>query len=273
MAQILAAALLLAALAAAPAVGADEGEPAAPDTRPQFEGALGLQFSNAPQYQGSDKRQSSFTPGTYLRWGRFSISTAGNLRSRHDDEVIRGIGAELVRRDDLRVQLGLRIDRGRKTSVSPELARLDEVRPTLRGRLTSSWRFERDWRLGAGWSADLFGRGGGSLVDLSVTREIRLGERTELSLGAGLSWADQRYMMARFGIRPEAAARSGMPAYEPGAGWRDLALNMQVRVDIDRRWAGWGSASLGRLLGPTIDSPLTRQVSQVAAGGGLVWRF
>jgi hypothetical protein len=48
-----------------------------------------------------------------------------------------------------------------------------------------------------------------------MARDIRLSQRTRLSVGAGLSWADQRYMAARFGISPAAAERSGLPALRP----------------------------------------------------------
>ena len=276
MGPILAAASWLSALSPAPVAAAEDVADVAtpvPDSRPAFEGALGLQVGNAPQYLGSDLRTTALRPGIYLRWGRFSISTAGNLRNRYDDDVLRGFGAELLRSDDWRVQLGLRIDHGRQASDSPDLAQLDEVEPTLRSRLSTTWRFEPDWQLGAGWSADVLGRGGGSVVDLSIERDIRLSPRSRLSVGAGLSWADQRYMAARFGISPAAAERSGLPAYAPGAGWRDIGFSLHLRTDIDRQWSVWGTASLGRLLGPTVDSPLTRQVTQFAVVSGVVWRF
>jgi len=261
------------ALAPAPVAAVEDVATPAPASRPAFEGALGLQVGNAPQYLGSDLRTTALRPGIYLRWGRFSISTAGNLRNRYDDDVLRGFGAELLRSDDWRVQFGLRIDHGRQASDSSDLAQLDEVEPTLRSRLSTTWRFEPDWQLGAGWSADVLGRGGGSVVDLSIERDIRLSPRSRLSVGAGLSWADQRYMAARFGISPAAAERSGLPAYAPGAGWRDMGFSLHLRTDIDRQWSVWGTASLSRLLGPTIDSPLTRQVTQFAVVNGVVWRF
>lgn len=271
IARILPAALWAAAAALPLAAWAQEEPP--PGPRPNFEGAAGLQLTSSPQYQGSDLREVSLTPGIYLRWGRFSVATAGNFVTRYDDEVVRGVGAELVQRDDLRVRLGLRYDRGRKTRVSTDLAQLDEVRGTLRARVAAVWQPARDWRLGAGWNADILGRSGGSLVDVSAGREIRLTRRSTLSIGSSLSWGDANYMQAHFGISPEAAARSGKPAYAPGAGLRDVALSTQLRTDINRRWSVWAGANLSRLLGPPIDSPLTLQTTQLTAGAGFAWRF
>jgi len=245
----------------------------APSPRAHFEGALGLQLNNSPQYQGSDLRKTSLRPGLYLRWGRFTVATASNFVTRHDDEVVRGIGAELVQRDNLRVQLGLRWDQGRKTSTSADLEQLDDVRATVRARVSAAWNPARDWNVGAGWSNDVLGRKGGALVDFSLSHDFHLSQRTQLTLGTGISWGDERYMLARFGVSPAAAARTGKPAYDPGAGWRDVSLTTQVRTDIDRRWSVWGGASVSRLLGPTLDSPLTKQRTQAVAGAGFAWRF
>lgn len=241
--------------------------------RPTFDGSIGLQLNNSPEYQGSSLRKTSVIPGLYLRWGRFSLATAGNFVTRSDDEVVRGLGAELLRRDDLRVQLGLRWDPGRKTSASVDLDRLDPVRSTVRARLTTLWHPSPQWSVGAGWSTDVLGRAGGGLVDFSLGREFKLGPRTSLTLSSGLTWGDERYMLSRFGVSPAAAARTGRLAYDPGAGWRDLSLSAQWRSDIDRRWSVWGGGSVSRLLGPALDSPLTKQANQAVAGGGFAWRF
>jgi outer membrane scaffolding protein for murein synthesis (MipA/OmpV family) len=273
MTRILPAALLALGTVAPSAAWAQEEAPPAPGQRPHFEGAIGLQLFDSPQYTGSDLRKLSLTPGIYLRWGRLSVSTSGNFVTRYDDEVVRGIGAELVQRDDLRVQLGLRYDPGRKASTSPELAQLDDVRDTVRLRLSAVWQPSSDWRIGTGWSSDLLGRKTGALADLGVAREFRLSGRSTLSVGAGVSWGDEDYMRTHFGISPDAAARSGKPAYAPGAGLRDVALNAQVRTDLNRRWSVWVGGNLGRLVGPALDSPLTLQPTQASVGVGFAWRF
>ena len=276
MTRILTSRLVLALLlgAALPLVArAQEEPPPKPGPRPNFEGAIGLQLNSSPQYQGSDLRKVSPKPGIYLRWGRFSVATSSNFVTRHDDEVVRGLGAELVQRDDLRVQLGLRYDPGRKTKVSTDLAQLDDVRDTVRARISMVWQPARHWRFSAGWSNDILGRDGGALVDFGVAREFRLSQRSVLSVGTGLAWGDRQYMQSRFGISPAAAARSGKPAYAPTGGLRDVAVNVQVRTDLNRQWSVWGGANLSRLLGPTLDSPLTMKTTQATAGVGFAWRF
>lgn len=257
---------------AAQAQGVLPEPPLFPPSR-TWEGAIGLQVNYAPEYQGSDRRSFGVKPGLYLRWGRFYLATAGNFVTRHDDEVARGVGAELVQRDNLRVRLGLRFDPGRKTSDSADLAQLDDVPSTVRARLSTVWQPVPDWRISAGWSNDILGRKGGALVDFGVAREFRVSPRSVFSIGTGVSWGDERYMQARFGISPQAAARSGRLAFEPGGGWRDVALSAQWRTDIDRRWSVWTSAGISHLLGPAADSPLTLQTTQAGVGAGFAWRF
>jgi MipA family protein len=253
---------------------AQSGHAQGAEPEPAWEGAIGLQLNNSPEYAGSDQRKFSVRPGIYLRWGRFAIGTGGNLVTRHnDDEIVRGLTANLVQGDDLRARIGLRYDQGRKTSDSGELAQLDEVRATLRARLSVVWEPVRDWRFGAGVGTDILGRDGGTAVDFGLGRDFRPSQGTFVSIGASVSWGDEKFMAARFGISPEAAERSGKPAYDPGAGLRDVALTVQWRTDIDRSWTVWVSGGVSRLLGPAADSPLSLQAGQAAVGVGAAWRF
>jgi len=258
--------------AGAPAPAAESAPERPP--HPAWEGAIGLQLNNSPEYAGSDQRKFSVRPGLYLRWGRYSIATGGNFVARHnDDEVVRGVTAELVRREDLRLRLSFRYDQGRKTSESTDLAQLDEVRATLRARLSVVWEPVPDWRFGAGWNTDILGRQGGAVADFGVARDFRPSQRTLVTVGTSVAWGNDLYMQARFGISPEAAERSGKPAFDPGAGLRDVALTAQWRTDIDRNWTVWVSGGLSRLLSPAADSPLTLQATQAGVGTGFAWRF
>ena len=256
----------------APAPAA-ESAPASPPHR-TWEGAIGLQVNNSPEYAGSDQRKFSVRPGLYLRWGRYSIATGGNFVARHnDDEVVRGVTADLIQRQDLRLRLSFRYDQGRKTSESADLAQLDEVRATVRARLSVVWEPVPDWRFGAGWNTDILGRQGGAVADFGVARDFRPSQRTLVTVGTSVAWGNDLYMQARFGISPEAAERSGKPAFDPGAGLRDVALTAQWRTDIDRNWTVWVSGGLSRLLSPAADSPLTLQATQAGVGTGFAWRF
>jgi len=249
----------------------DADDPAPP---PKWEGALGVVLRYAPEFAGASGQQVSAVPVFYLRYKRISISNGGGLISRRDHEdVVHGLGLDLVRHPRFRLNVGLRLDSGRRSRSSAALAGIDDVRRTVRARPSASWQFDDGWRASAGWSVDLLGRGGGQVLDASFGRERRLTPRTTWSAGAGLSWADGRHMRSYFGVTPAASAASGYPVYTPGSGLRSVSLGINLRTTIDRRWVTMAGASVGRLVGPAADSPLTASARQWSVSGGVAYNF
>lgn len=254
---------------------AQDVAPAVPDTARRTEGAIGVTMRYRPEYLGSSVHTTGIAPGVYLRWGRFTISSgAGGFVTRNDnEEVQRGLDTSLLRRDKLRVNLTLRYDTGRSSDGTTALAQIHSVPRTVRARLAGTWRPAPRWQVGAGWSADILGRHTGSVVDLGVAREFRLGSGAGLTLGAGTTWIDERNMRAHFGITPEDASRSSYAVYRPGAGLRDARVSIDYRRPLSPRWVVLAGATLGRLLGPAADSPLTTDPTQWGLSTGLAWRF
>ncbi|HSW09051.1 MipA/OmpV family protein [Aquabacterium sp.] len=252
--------------------GAAEGQEPAP-AQPVWEGAVGVLFRYGPAYQGSESSRLSLRPGLFLRYGRYSATTTGGFVTRSNDEVPRGVSAELVARDDLRVSLSLRLDGGRDDGDDPMLQGLGNVRATVRGRLSAVKDFGSGWKLSAGLSPDVLGRDGGIVLDSSLSYEWRLSPTLRANAGVSLTAGDRRYMQSYFGVTAEQRQRSGHPVYEPSAGLRDLGFGFGLRADLGPHWLGFVNASTSRLQGPTLDSPLTRRRDTWGVGGGLAWRF
>lgn len=246
---------------------------AAPASAPIFEGAIGPLLSVTPEYSGASARKVGVTPGFYLRWGRWTVSNAGGFRTRRDDDVARGLALDVGRDSALRASLALRIDNGRRSDVSGALAGIDDVRRTLRLRGTATWLLGGGWKLGAGLSSDLLGRGGGQIADFGIGHDQRLSPRLTWSVGSGVSWGSSRYMRSWYGVSPDAALRSGYAVYTPGSGLREVSVGTGFRVEINPRWVAFGDASASRLLGPARDSPLTGSPRQWSVGGGVAYRF
>jgi MipA family protein len=240
--------------------------------RREIEGAIGLLIHRSPAYPGARDTNVRVNPAGFLRWGRFTLTGAGGFTTRRNDEVDRGLGAELVTRPNLRVKLSLRYDNGRSDDDSPRLAGLGDIPRTVRARLSAQWQHEA-WRVGAGISADALKRGGGYFADLSVSHQWNLAPGSQITLSAGLSGAGDRYMQLWHGVTPEQSQRSGLPVFQVGEGLRDLSLGLVWRREFSPRWAGFAGVSASRMVGPAVDSPLTLQPSSVSASSGLVWRF
>ena len=247
--------------------------PLVPVHAAEWEGAVGPLLSNGPAFLGAADRKTKLMPGFYLRYGNLTVTNASGFIARNSEEVVRGLGLDLSPRTDVKLSLALRFDGGRSESTSSALQGLGNVRATVRARLAARWSMDEHWRLGGAVSVDALGRGGGYLSELNVTREQRWSPSTTWAAGVATTLAGDRYMQTYFGVTPVQAARTGLAAYEPQAGARDVTLFANLRSEITPRWVLLSGVNATRLLGPAADSPLTKQPSSVAVTAGLAWSF
>ena len=255
---------------------ADAEEPAPSMPAPPatvWEGAVGLSASYRPEYSGASNKVGKLTPAIFLRYGRFTITNASGFVTRRADDVVRGLGLDLVNDSRLRVNLALRFDAGRNEHTSTALTGAGNIKPTVRARMNVGWRFEGPWRLGASWSVDALGRGGGNVGDISGGWEHPLSPGTVLTAGLSLSAAGDRYMQSYYGISAEQAARTGYPLYTPRSGLRDVGSTVGFRTNLGDDWVWLGGAGATRLIGPAARSPLTGKRNGWGINTGLAWRF
>jgi MipA family protein len=251
--------------AAAPAAPADPPRDAPdPPSQPRFEGAIGLILHYDPEFTGAANHHLHATPSIFLRYGRWTFSNSGLFVTRRKDDIFQGLGSDLHRGDTVRTHFSLRLERGHASARSSELPDTPETRTTVRGRLNTTWMpqgLDRadGWKFNLGVSTDLLGRGGGQTLDLGLSREHDLGHGLRWSYGAGVSAASARYMRTRFEVTPEEAARTGYPAYRPGAGLQDASVGTSWRWLMAPQWQAIWGVSAGRLMGPAADSPLTQK--------------
>lgn len=238
-----------------------------------FEGAIGLDTSYRPEFQGASKHQFGYRPVVYLRYGRYSISSASGFVNKRGGDVVRGLGVEMLRSDRLRLSLGLRYDGGRDEESSERLAGLGDVPATVRARISLAWRPSGPWRLGASWSVDAFGRGGGNNGQVDVGWERALSPVTTFSVSSALSLAGETYMQSYYGITEEQSARSGYPVHAARAGVRDISLNFGLRHQLGPHWVVAGGFGIARLLGSAADSPLTTDPFGWGTNLAFAWHF
>jgi outer membrane scaffolding protein for murein synthesis (MipA/OmpV family) len=228
----------------------------------------------SPDYSGASTRKTSVTLGYYLRYGRLSISNTGGFVTRREkDDIFRGLGLDLKQDERLRLNVALRIDNGRTSNDVRGLEGLDDVKRTIRARFSATRFLDDGWKAIAGLSADILGKGGGNLLDIGATHDHRWTPSTTWSVNGTLTAGDQRYMRSWYGISEAASARTGRPVYEPGAGLRDVSVSAGFRTEVEDKWIVLGGASLGRLLGPAAQSPITLSKTQWGVSLGVARRF
>lgn len=246
---------------------------AAESTRPDVEGALGLVATHTPIYLGDSHTENKLSPAFFFRYRRLTITNSGGFVTRKRDEVDRGLGLDLSKSDRVRIKLGLRYDPGRSEGDSPALQGLGDVKSTLRLRLSGVWRLDHGLSVGAAWTVDAFGRGGGNQGEATLQHEQALAGDSVLAFGLSLSLAGDRYLQTYYGVNEEQAARTGYPVYTPPFGLRDLALTASLRGPLSPHWMYLAHAQATRLLGSAADSPLALDRTGLRFSAGLAYRF
>ncbi|WP_242128096.1 MipA/OmpV family protein [Sphingobium sp. Sx8-8] len=96
-----------------------------------------------------------------------------------------------------------------------------------------------------------------------------------LSLGAQTTWVNQDYARTYFGIDAAGARASGLPAYRPDAGVRDIGGGVTAGYWFSDHLGVTARAGASYLVGDIADSPITDNGSrwQPAAGVMLSYRF
>lgn len=270
------AAAALALLAASAAVRADDEAPGVAGTASSgSRWLLGIAAVRSPDYPGSDHSKAKLRPLWAWQSGRYRISTsrAGGILGFGVDSPGPGASVEMFSSERLRFGAALRMDSGRSSGDSPLLAGLPDVRRTLRARLFGSYAIDAHWGLGATLSQDLLGRHGGAIGTLDLGYRKFIAPKTEWSSGVGIAFGNQPYMRSYFGVTELSAQQTGIAAYAPNAGLRDVHFGTGITSALTEHWIAFAGIGGASLRGQAAASPLTRATGNVAASAGIAYRW
>ena len=97
-----------------------------------------------------------------------------------------------------------------------------------------------------------------------------------ISIGPRVSWSNDRYQDAWFGITPADAIASGLPAYDPGGGIHAFGAAASFETQFSPRWGIQTYVKYDRLVGDAADSPVVTVLGsrdQFSGGLGLTYTF
>jgi outer membrane protein len=112
--------------------------------------------------------------------------------------------------------------------------------------------------------------------EISADYIARRGDDWLFSIGPRVTLGDAKYHRAYFGVTPEAAAASGLPAYDPDGGVQSVGVTAGYHRMLGRSWGIAVYGRYDRLVGDAADSPVTRQLgsrSQPSVGVALSYTF
>jgi outer membrane scaffolding protein for murein synthesis (MipA/OmpV family) len=235
---------------------------------------LGVAVVNQPEYDGSSRRETKLRPLWALRFGRLRISTsgAGGLLGFGHEEAAGGASTQFIDTDKLRVGVSLRVDSGRSSGDASTTRGLPDVKRTLRARFYTSYSFTKDFTVNANLSQDLLGHHGGMTLGGDLGWRFYRSPTLEWTSGIGISAGSAQNLRSYFGVPESAVVASGKPAYEPGAGLRDVHMGVGFIRPLSKHWIVYGNAGVSHLLGPVADSPLVEKLTGASAGIGIAWR-
>ncbi len=252
---------LIAAAALVPALGAAH---AADSDVTRVRVGLGAQLR--PDFIGSDSLEVA---------PLFDIDTARGTNEFKFEAPDYSFGFPVVNAGGFEFGPALNIATGRKNSDVGDLP-LGRVKTTIEAGGYANYEVSRSFYLHAELLKGLGGHDGlvGALGGDYVWRD---GDRYVFSIGPRLLFSDDRYQRAYFGVTPEAALATGLPAYRPGGGIHGVALASGLSYQFSPSWGMFGYARYERLVGDAADSPIVRSDfgsrDQISGGIGLSYTF
>jgi outer membrane protein len=161
------------------------------------------------------------------------------------------------------------IQGGRKDSeVGAPLGRVKttiEVGAFAEANVLDQFRVRADLRKGVNGHEGLVG-------SLGADQIWRDGDRYAVSVGPRLLYSDSNYQRAYFGVTPEAALASGLPAYRPDGGFHAVAAAAGLNYALGGPLGLFGYARYERLIGDAANSPVVEELgsrNQMSVGLGL----
>ena len=235
---------------------------------------VGAAITSSADHLGTSDQKLGLRPIWAFQLGRFRFASSGAsaLLNQGRETVDSGVSTVLTRSDRLSLNTSLSIDDGRSWRDDPVFAGLPRVRTTLRGRLTAGVTLGPRWSASARASQDLLGRGGGLRVDTGLNYRHPVSSQTHWDLSIGAGWANGTYRQTHFGIAPDAAAATGLPAYAIGSGWDAVSAGWRITSAISRHWVAYGGVGVSQLQGAARRSPLATRPTTWNASVGLAYR-
>lgn len=261
-------------LLAPPSWGQDSGASISGDDDDKRGYLIGASVASANGFIGAGKAKVDLKPMFSFQLGkvRVSRSRANTLLNTGRKAYETGLSTDLLRREGFSLGGSLRWDNGRSLQDDPRWADLDDVRNTVRARLSARWTMTPHWSIGLSGDKDVMGRGGGARLNANVSYRHVMTDTTYWDFTLSAGGGNRRFMGTTYGVPARAAATAGVDPYTPGGGLESVQFGADVAHFMSRHWVAFGGLTAGRIAGPARHSPLIDRVSTWGLTVGLAYR-
>ncbi len=218
----------------------------------------------APEFDGSDKYEAIPFAIANVKWHGVELQ-------------LRGLQARLDLLGDSPWDVGPIVNlRGKRDDdVKGPVRRLAEIDTAVEGGGFVGYRFgggpdgQGEIGIEASFLHDVSGEHEGFTATVAVSyAAIRWGQ-IFANVDADATYGDKSYNRTYFGVTRAGSAASGLRAYRPDAGFKDVGAGLTVGYQINERWGVLGRASVTRYVGEAADSPIVKDGSKTAGLFGL----
>ena len=223
--------------------------------------AIGPGLAVRPVYPGASDDRVRFVPMFQIRYGEtFFLGTGG-------------IGMNLIHWHGFRAGPVLGYEGGRKAADDPELSGLGDISASLTAGGFLSYRYgPLELYATARQAVTHTGNGLTALVRLDYHARL-IPDRLNLTIGPEVSLADSASNRTWFGISSDQSLQSGLPAFTPGGGFRDVGVHVALTYRVTDHILLHAFGQVKELTGDIANSPIVEDKTQSLAGLGVAYRF
>ncbi|WP_271201682.1 MipA/OmpV family protein [Methylopila turkensis] len=240
---------------------------AAPDER-VFSAFVAAGAGFAPEYEGADSYE--VVP--------FAIA---NVKWRGVELQLRGPQARIDVLADSPWDVGPIVGyRGKRDDdVSGPVRRLDEVDAAIEAGGFIGYRFggradgQGEIGVEASFLQDVSNAHDGFTITAGVSYAALRWGPLYANVDAETTYASEDFSRAYFGVTRSGSAASGLRAYRPDAGFKDVSAGLTVGYQFNERWGALARAGVTRYVGDAADSPVVKDGAETAGLFGLALSY
>jgi MipA family protein len=234
--------------------------------------SVGAAVMTMPRYEGASNYVVTALP--FFKFAPIGGGFEGF--KRFEAKNLDDLSFSLIKHEQLEVGVLTGYRFGRKESDAPHLLGTGDIKGSVVGGGFVKYSFGPMF-VRASVHQSLIGDDTGAVLRLATGTKYTLSDRIIIRADVWADAANDTYMDAFFGVTRAQARRSGLRAFDPGAGFKSVSAKLGTEVALTPDWTLDASVGYSWLIGDAADSPIVLSADRYEGRLGLSrsfdWRF